>query len=80
MTIDTVKKNDLIGAAAALDSAEYLLQDLQDNYFGFDDTTPDGQRFILYEYQRGRAKTAALRFALEQITTTFKELNISPYF
>lgn len=80
MKANEVSKDSLISAAVALDSAGYLLQDLQEDYFGLDESKPDGQSIILYEFSRARAKTAALRFALEQITTSFKELNINPYF
>ena len=76
---DNISRDDLIGAAVALDTAEYLLQDLQEDYFDLDSSEPEGQRAIVYEFSRARAKTAALRLALEQISSAFSELKINPY-
>ena len=77
---DNISRDDLIGAAVALDTAEYLLQDLQEDYFDLDSSEQEGQRAIVYEFSRARAKTAALRLALEQISSAFSELKINPYF
>ena len=77
---DNISRDDLISAAVALDTAEYLLQDLQEDYFDLDSSEPEGQMAIVYEFSRARAKTAALRLALEQISSAFSKLNINPYF
>ena len=76
---DNISRDDLIGAAVALDTAEYLMQDLQEDYFGLNDSKSEEQRFIVHEFSRARAKTEALRLALEQISSAFSELKINPY-
>ena len=76
---DNISRDNLIGAAVALDTAEYLLQALQEDYFDLDSSKLEGQRAIVYEFSRARAKTAALRLALEQISSAFSELKINPY-
>lgn len=77
---NTVDKDELIGSAIALDSAEYILQDIVEDFFGnYKPQNKDDHFKIIYEFSRYRAKANALFMLLNQIRNEFKEHNITAY-
>ena len=77
---NTVDRDELIGAAIALDSAEYILQDIAEDFFGQYNPQNEGDHFkIIYEFSRYRAKANVLLMLLNQIRNEFKENKITCY-
>jgi len=75
-----VDKDQLVNAAVALDAAEYVIQEMQENYFDcFDSSYEDDKRSILWEYSRNRAKMAVLSILIYEISKAFKENKTSCY-
>ena len=77
---NTIDKDELIGSAIALDSAEYILQDIVEDFFGnYKPQNEDDHFKIIYEFSRYRAKANVLFMLLNQIRNEFKEHNITAY-
>ena len=77
---NTVNKDDLIGSAIAIDAAEYILQDIVEDFFSSFNPQNEGDHFrIIYEFSRYRAKANVLLMLLNQISTEFKANKITVY-
>lgn len=75
-----VNKDELVGAAVALDVAQYIIQDLQEDFFDCYDSSSDDDKYkILWEYNRNRAKMAALSMLIYEISQAFKLNKIDCY-
>ncbi len=75
-----VDKDELIGAAVALDSARYIIQDLQEDFFDCYNSSSDDDKWrILHEFNRGRAKMAVLSHLIYEISQAFKHNKIHGY-
>lgn len=75
-----VNKENFSSAAVALDAAEYIVEEMQSDYFDrFDNNTNDGRFAIAAEYTRFRAKAAILSMLIREISSAFEENDISVY-
>ena len=77
---NTINKDNLIGSALAIDAMEYILQDIQEDYFDKFNVKNEKDNFsIIYEFNRNRAKIAVISLLLNQIKNEFKENKITCY-
>ena len=77
---NTVDKDKLIGSAVALDSMEYIIQDIREVFFDkISPTTEEDVYKIIYEFSRYRAKANVLIMLLNQICNEFKANKITAY-
>lgn len=77
---NTVNKEDLIGSAVALDSMEYIIQDIREDFFDkFSTASNEDVYRIIYEFSRYRAKMNVVDLLFQQIRNEFKENNITAY-
>ncbi len=75
-----VDKDNLTGSAIAIDAAEYIIQDILEDFFDcYNPAVKDDQFRILYEFPRCRAKANVLLMLLNQIRNDFKENKITCY-
>lgn len=78
---DTTKRtheDTLTLVAYLIDSADYILQDVQEDYFErYDNGCSDDKLYIVHEYNRNRAKTATLRIIVDQIQQALNSAEIS---
>lgn len=80
ININTIDKDELIGAAVNLDSVLYLMQDIIEDYFCKFNPDSDEDKFaILYEFSRYRAFTQAVYELLYSISKDFENNGITPY-
>jgi hypothetical protein len=74
---DVVCKDNLIGSAVALDTIEYIMQDMQEEYFDkFDKHNKD---WIVWEFARNRARMNAIVTLFREIRAEFDENGITVY-
>lgn len=77
---NTVDKDKLIGSAVALDSMEYIIQDIREDFFDkFSPTTEEDVYRIIYEFSRYRAKMNVVDLLFQQIRDEFKANKITAY-
>lgn len=78
---NVIDKDKLTGAAANLDSVLYLMQDIEEGYFGKFNPDSDEDKFsILWEFNKYRAFTNSVCKLLFSIEKVFKKNGIAPYF
>ncbi|MCR5652754.1 MAG: hypothetical protein K6F88_03045 [Ruminococcus sp.] len=75
-----VNKEELSEAAVALDAAEYIIEEIQSEYFDrFDNNSEDDRFAIAVEFTRFRAKAAVLSMLINKISTAFETHEIKVY-
>lgn len=75
-----MNKDTLTCASAALDAAEYIIQEMQDNFFGrYNKEKPEDINYILWEFNRNRAKMTILSTLIREISQAFKQNKIDCY-
>lgn len=75
-----IDKDNLIGSAIAIDAAEYIIQDIVEDFFDhFDPENKDNYLKIIYEFPRFRAKANILLMLISQIRNEFADNEITAY-
>ena len=79
--MDSFDKDNLIGAAANLDAAGYLIQEIREDFITKYDPEEKQEDCVLvaYSWSRYRALIWALDELLSLIRQDFKKYNIDPY-
>lgn len=77
---NTLHQDDFIGSAIAIDSAQYIIQDLMEDFFDcFNPQDKEDQFRIVYEFPRYRAKANVLLMLLNEICKEFESNNVTVY-
>lgn len=80
ININTFNEDKLVGAAVALDSALYLMQNITEDFFCKFNPDSEKDKFaILWEFSRYRAFVQAVNGLLADIHKDFEENGITPY-
>lgn len=73
-------KDELVSAAVALDAANYIIQEMQEDFFDAFNRDSDEDKFrILWEFNRNRAKMAILSTLIHEISQAFEKNKIDCY-
>ena len=75
---EAIDRDDLTGAAIALDSVKIITGDVMQDYFGrYNPHDKKDFPYILYDFDRSRAYLNAVLLLVREIEKTFEELGIT---
>lgn len=76
---NTIDICDLTETAYLIDSAEYLIQEMQDDFFDKYNRNKDDELSILAEFNRYRAHMNTIAVLFRQVSKSFANLGITAY-